>query len=207
MSFSLIPSHLKDHTINFIQPSKVTTVEIKKCAAQITIISSVNKELKAICLEKIADLRRINELVNKYNAYNRLYENPPIDNFTNQAIDPRGNPQLLDALFTGYMKHHPDYTPESEKDIKDLVKLTPQSLHCILGSLRCREEVTPLYMACLNVKIPLHIVEFLLQNGADPNATLLVTTRRTSILTDLACALDDKRFDSIKALFDKFKGS
>lgn len=209
MSFSLMPTDLNNYTINFIQPTEFSIDDRKSCARQIINISLVNKEFKQICSKKLAVLKKINDLVNKYNKYNKDYEIPRRDWDTGRQFDPKGNPQLLDALFTGcelpYAKStFNDYTPEIEKDIKDIVKLTPQSLNCILGTLRCRTEVPPLVAACVNVNIPLHIVEFLLQQGANPNATLKLNGYRIHILADLKNNLDVQRFSAIKELFNKY---
>jgi hypothetical protein len=209
MSFSLMPIELNYHTVSFIQPAKVTSAEIKICARQLVNISLVNKEFNQICSEKLTTLKKINDLVNKYSKYNSDYENPGEDWRTGRELDPKGNPQLLDALFTGCRfpfagSTFKDYTPEIEQDIKDIVRLTPQSMNCILGTLKCRDDVPPLFAACINKNIPLHIVEFLLQQGANPKATLKLNGRPINILADLEGGVDAERVVAIKALFSKY---
>jgi len=93
-----------------------------------------------------------------------------------KAYHPARRPELLDALFTGCnlpgAQHSIDkYTPEVEKDIKDIVRLIPDSIHCRLGELRLRHEVSALGAACMNPNIPIHMIEWLLQHGANPNET------------------------------------
>jgi hypothetical protein len=213
MSFSSMPIELNCHIISFIaQPEKFTNTAIKSCARQLKNISLVNHEFNQICSDKLAVLKKINDLVSKYDMYNAEYENPGKDWSTgngSREVDPKGNPQLLNALFTGCrlpcaQKKFEVYTPEIEQDIKDIVQLTPQSMNCILGTLRCRTEVPPLAVACFNDNIPLHIVEFLLQRGANPNATLRVNGTSINILADLENNLSAQRFKAIQALFNRY---
>jgi ankyrin repeat protein len=123
-----------------------------------------------------------------HEGYKSEYD--PSGRFYYKDFDPKGNPHLLDALFTGctlpYAVHSINaYTPEIEEDIKTIVKLTPQSIHCILGRLRCRNEVPPLGAACANPNIPIDIIKFLLEKGADPNATWKLNGERIRIIDDL----------------------
>lgn len=215
MSFSLLPVQLHYHTVSFFQLTKVTSTQIKAVAIQLVNLSLVNKKFNQICSEKLKTLKKINDLVNKYSKYNRKYERSLTDWLTGAELVPKGNPQLLDALFTGCRFPFAEstfeaYTPEIEQDIKDIVKLTPQSMNCILGTLRCRYFVPPLAVACVNVNIPLHIVEFLLQQGANPKATLELNNCPISILADLRDDLnevDPQRFAAIKTLFIKYSGA
>ena len=191
------------HTVSFsqLQPAKVTSAGIKSCARQLVNISLVNKKSNQIFSGELATLKKINDLVNKYRKYN--------DDYPSRWKDWKGNPQLLDALFTGCSLLFAEstfktYTPEIEQDIKDIIKLTPQSMNCILGTLRCRDDIPPLAAACFNVNIPLDIVEFLLQQGANPNATLKFNGHPISILADLEVNLDAERFEAIQTLFNKY---
>lgn len=214
MSLSSLPIELNCYIVNFIQPEKpekFTVGEIKSCARKFAYISLFNKGFDQICSDRLISLKKIYDLVTKYNKYNNDYENPGKE-WGGREFDPKGNPQLLDALFTGCKLSFAEstfnvYTPVIEQDIKDIVKLTPQSLNCILGILRCRNNVPPLAVACFNVNIPLHIVEFLLQQGANPNATLKVNGHPTKIFKDLRDLDDernDERFAAIRKLFSKY---
>ena len=171
MSLSLTPPEIKCEIANFIQPTKMTNGEVKSCARTIVNLSLTCKKFKEIFAEKLEDLKKINALIEKYSKYNDDYEPEKIPLFVSDDMEkkfPGGNPQLLDALFTGYdyAKHSfSAYTPKIEEDIKQIVKLTPQSLNCILGVLRCRDYLPPLAAACWNKNIPVHMVEFLLKKG------------------------------------------
>jgi hypothetical protein len=205
-----MPTELNYHIIGFIhEPTKPTSRDIKSCARHLENISLFNKKFSQICSKGLQVLKKIDGLVNKYSKYNVNYENLRENWMTDREFDPKGNPQLLDALFTGCRFPFADstfqeYTPEIEQDIKDIVKLTPRSMNCVLGALRCRNEVSPLAAACINNNIPLHIVEFLLQQGANPKVTLKLNGRDISLLADLEGNIDAARFSAIRELFVKY---
>lgn len=206
MSFSLIPKEMNSHIMDFIfiQPEIITSKEIKSYARKILDISLSNKEFNQICSGKLATLKKITVLVDKYNNYNEDYEK-----LIDIEFDPKGNPQLIDALLTGFgsafiRSSFGYYNSGIEKDIKEIVELTPQSMNCIIGSIRSVNELTPLAAACINVKIPLHIIEFLLQQGADSNATVQLDGYPIRIIGMLEGNLDVKRFAAIKELFGKY---
>lgn len=202
MSFSLLPIEIKDHIISFIQPTKITNQEVKNFALEIKNISLVDREINVICQEKLMNLKKIYDLINTYSAYNSDYEN--------WHKDSKASPQLLDALFSGctlpYAKCTFNYYDSSrEEDIKEIVKLIPQSIDCDLGYLRCRHKITPLFAACINKKIPILIIEFLLKHGANPNATVLKNGKPIHMLKDLEENMGyDDRFSEIKKLFKEY---
>lgn len=184
-----LPIEVNFHIISFFpsKPELITSHEITYCARQFVKIALVNREFQQICSEKLVVLKKINSLVNKYKIYNFCYQKiweiwkGIRQNTGFIGCDPKGNPQLLDALFSGCIDKglcsHKEYNQQIEQDIEDIVKLTPQSLNCNFGTLnilgnRKIYNVTPLAVACINHHIPLHILKFLLQNGANPNATL-----------------------------------
>ncbi len=210
MSFSSLPTEIKKYVSDFIIPPNLSIKEVKSYGRHFLNLSLVNKELKDICSEKLSTLKKIHGLLIKYHKYQDQYENPQKNYYT--LIDPKGNPQLLDALFTGCKLRLANstfdtYNQEIEYDIKEIVKLTPQSVNCILGKLRCREMVTPLAAACFNTNIPVHIIEFLLENGANPNSTIEVEGRATRILDDMKTNKEAKpteRLSKIEELFKKY---
>lgn len=61
------------------------------------------------------------------------------------------------------------WNEEYEKDAIEILKLFPESLNHLELSLRCSTYVSPFAIACLNQKIPLSIIELLLEKKADPN--------------------------------------
>lgn len=156
------------------------------CQQEITIPI----KCRDICKNKQDYPKHIVELMNKYNHYQEDYENPTYRQQPYLSYEPKGNPMLLDALFTGCSLPYADstfdeYTEEIEKDIKAMVKLNPQSIHCNFGELRCRTNVTPLMAACANPNIPIDIIELLLVNGADPKVKISVNNKDRCFLEDL----------------------
>lgn len=153
----------------FQQPDLITSSEIKRCAREVGFLSSTSTRIHSLLVSKLADLKRLFELVAKYSAYNTEYEK--------NARQGGTSPHLIDALFTGWTGawgYHSiqEYSPQIEKDIKDLVRLSPQCLESREGQMRLFGNVSPLFVACLNKSIPVDIVEFLLGAGADMNAAI-----------------------------------
>ena len=72
------------------------------------------------------------------------------------------------------------------------------------GKLRCRSNVTPLYAACINKNISLHIVELLLQYGANIRQPIKIFEQQVHILTDLRCNISSTRYIQIEQLFQKY---
>lgn len=225
-----LPTELNEFILDYfptMPEDLITAASISTCAGQLVSISLINKEFDRICSEKIAKLKKIYDFVNKYSSYNVCYQrvwnerNKHFKNGRSKGFDPKGNPQLLDALFTGCClapSSFPKYTPEITQDIKSIVKLTPQSLNCVLGTFEISllgnrikiDDITPLAAACINnVNIPLEIVEFLLQNGANPNAMLRWNRHKSvSILNALKnLGVDDIKLAVITETFRKYNSS
>ena len=183
MIFTSAPEDIKNYILNFINiPEKITSENVKFNGRTISNLLCLNKEInekmKDVCNQKLADLKKINELINKYSHYNDTLEGEKESSMKGQRAVPQGNPQLVDALSTGLgwvsedLIHCFDqYTKEIENDIKEIVRLTPQSLKCNIGYLPDRyyyERLSPLAVACYNDKIPVHIIKYLLESGANP---------------------------------------
>jgi len=208
-----VPIEMQAYIFSFIEPEKLSREpeklsrgSVKACGRNVLSIALVGSQLFEIYKEKLSELKKIYEFLNKYNAYQDEYE----DCWGwRSRFNARGNPQLYDALLTGCKlplakSSFENFNEEIESDIKEIVRLTPQSLHCIIGTLRCRYEVTPLAAACHNGNIPIHIVEFLLKNGANPNDTIRLNAYPISILIDLLENISEKRFSEIEELFFKY---
>jgi hypothetical protein len=206
MSFSSPATSIIETALNFTltQLRSIADQEVQNCGRTIVNLSTTGKEFSKEQLE------RINELVSKYSAYNSEYVYAYEHQQGLRDGFPGGNPQLLDALFTGYKlpfsySRFDEYHQEIEHDIKEIVVLTPQSMTCTIGTLRCRAYVPPLAAACINENIPLHIVEFLLEKGANPNATYDLNGQPIDILSDLKKNIPTERFGAIELLFNKYK--
>lgn len=166
-----------------------------------------------------ADARNIRNLitVNKkiYNIYKQLLKNYKVVYFLCQKYDKHREDfkrvgiitGLYDALSTGLRlpfakSTFSNYDKYIEDDIKTFILLFPQSIHYDEGILRCRDKITPLYIACTN-NIPLNIIELLLRYGADHRKPILVNNSERSILKDLN-ENGNERIHKIKELFDKY---
>ncbi len=142
-----------------------------------TAISFVLKNLN----ERVNNLRLIKFLTQRYYVYNEAYENG-LSETNNSRLpypDPKGPPQLLDALFSGcelpFARSSLKYfTEEVEADIIDLIKLMPESINCSLGKLKNAYEIPPLYAAIINTAVPEYIIELMFEYGADANSTFKV---------------------------------
>ena len=190
---NLQPRDIKSHIFSFLPLNDIYHVTI------------VCKEFQTICKTKLAILQMICMLKKKYNKYDNDYENHYLNEKNEHLFK---HHQLIDALCTGcdlpFARGAFDtYNLEIENDIKSIVSLIPDSVHCIMGTLRCRSGVPPLAMACFNPNIPLHIIDYLLDHGADPNLTYLLNGKPISILDDMS---DNNigRIDEIKKLFSKY---
>lgn len=220
MSFSLVPTDVKSCIADFCLPSKLYREEVRSCWKVIKNLSLVNKELLKICGSKMSTLKRIHELLNKYNHYQSEYENPRIDSKTKREFNFKANPQLYDALqsdsdFNPFRSTFRYYNQDIENDIKEIVKLMPQSVNCIIGQMgnsitgqiRYREKMTPLHAACFNSNVPISIIEFLLENKANPNDFITLSQRPITILQDLRRnkeKLPGDRIPKIEELFRKY---
>jgi len=71
------------------------------------------------------------------------------------------------------------------EDLKYILKNYDNCLNYPQGILRCREEVSPLGMACININVPISIIDILLKNGANINDYHYLNGYKIELLTDL----------------------
>ena len=156
--------------------------------------------------KRLAVLKQLNYYINKYNYYQEDYIYNRID-FCGNYIE---NPILIDILFTGCQLPYAGSTYDIikfkiiEQDIKELLKINPNLIHSIYGSLRCRNKITPLTAACFNCYITIDIIELLLKHNANPNYEHLLNGEKITILEDLKDNISSNRYIEIKRLFDKY---
>lgn len=193
-----IPLSLKDkHSQNI--KCDISILTIQEEGKKLLKYSLLNKYFKNYLHKLLEDYKTIYFIFKKYLAYDKDYKYFENHNF---------NPHLLDILSTNHRLPFSKSTfhvfnKELENDIKTLILLNPQSIHCDWAELRCRDNITPLYLACSNPTIPLSIVELLLKYGADKNKPIVLNNKKISIIKDLE-KNDNKRLDKIKELFDKY---
>jgi hypothetical protein len=138
--------------------------------------------------------------------YNHGYYKEPIYAFGVKNWDPKGPACLIDAVLSGCefinINTYSKLTDDIIKDIILIILLIPESLKCISGRLRCRYDMTALHLACINTKIPIFIIEFMLKNGANKNQTYECDGQQITILEE--SDIDNNRKNSLKEVFDKY---
>jgi len=192
---------------------KLTSKEIKEHTRSLANMMLIDRKwatiLKQNFNEHFLQLRKFDHLVNKYTIYNKPYE----------TYRGSGNPYLFDALCSGngleqgYPQTFNTYTPEIENDIREMITHTPKSLSSWVQLIHPEQEsvtcVTPLFAACVNNKIPLEIIELMLEKGANPD--LLMSSNGGVIINALRLFKDpqypeyQERLKKIKTLFKQFK--
>ena len=156
---------------------------------------------------KLTKYKQIMLFFKKYYVYQKEYSYSYIHNFKNIYFT---NPILCDILFTGlnipFSKSSFNKINDTLfEDLKEIIKLLPDTLHSTWCHLRCRTHVTPLYAACLNEHIPLHIVEYLLEHGSNIKTHVRVNGVPRTILNDIEKECKHKdRFNKLVDLFNAY---
>ena len=192
MFYPVLPKEIKECIVSFIRPAKFTPEGVKLCGRIVMGFLGDSLQLQT--------LKQIYCLVLEYSNYNHHAENPKM--FWNRirskpdsiSMSPfsQVSPQLFAALSRGHWlfdRNHRRhlYTEKLEKDIKELVRLVPESLNFVFGDSSIHGcLMTPLSIACINEKIPLHMIEFLIKNGA----SLQVSCKATKQMVHLKNHLD-----------------
>ena len=108
------------------------------------------------------DLYTLFTLIKKYSYYETQYKmNEPISSI------------LIDLLCTGCTLPYAEstysvFTENTFDDLKEIIRIVPDSLHSQSGQLRCRHLLSPLDIACHNHRnIPLYVIKYMVENGAD----------------------------------------
>lgn len=136
-----------------------------------TLICAKLVELTGIDVEK--NEKEIVYIIEKYNKFTpRLFEYGQI-------------PYLYDALSGGLQVGEYSSVKEfDENDVRLILKLFPSSVYFTNGYGRCRRNLTPLYIACMNENVSLSLLELLLLSGA-PTTKILVEGSPTEVYSDV----------------------
>lgn len=117
---------------------------------------------------------------------------------------------LIDLLCTECdlpfaLSSHSVFTDITFNDLKEIIHIAPESLKTEYGQLRCRDKLSPLDMACHNIYIPLKVIEYLLDNGANMYHLYEVNGYKTHVLDDInpneASEYMCNRYKRLKQLF------
>lgn len=215
MFYLALPSDIRTCIVNQIRPVKFTPRGVGLCARAVIVLRGGKEKLDA--------LKRIYDLVLRYSNYNQHAEHPK-DFWRRTRLDSRipfcqsikpltkGSPQLFTALSIGHHLFDSNYryniyTSKLEQDIKEIVELIPESLNFLFGDSHVDScFLTPLAMACMNVKIPLYMIEFLLQRGASVHVPCKGAKKMVFFINHLGWgSLDIKRLEAIEKIFVKFE--
>lgn len=146
------------------------------------------------------DLYKLYLLVKKYHYYEYWYERrEPIRSI------------LIDLFCTECnlpfaLSSHSVFTDITFNDLKEIIRIAPESLKTEYGQLRCRYKLSPLYTACHNIYVPLYVIEYILDKGADMYHVYEVNGYKIHVLDDInpgdiAPVFARKRYEKIKQLF------
>ena len=142
------------------------------------------------------DLLKLYLLIQKYSYYENEYiRNEPISSI------------LIDLLCTesrlpcAYSSHNV-FTDNTFNDLKEIIRIAPQSLKSHYGQLRCRFYLSPLDIACHNVHIPLYVIKYIVEKNADMYHFFELNGYKIHILEDLSNSFI-VRCENLKDLFNK----
>ena len=173
-----------------------TCDEIREAGRTVASLARVDRAIRPKCLAILSVLRHLYQdatrtyMTHKYTAYNSDKSS-----------------QLIDALMTGLnvpLAQHTfeDFTDGIHRDIRDMIIHMPDTIRYDGAELRCFPGVSPLFVACVNPRIQLDIVDLLLEKGADVTAMIHLSQLILPCLAELG-AISPERFEAIRALFAK----
>ena len=103
------------------------------------------------------------------------------------------------------LNSHFIFTDDIFNDIKEIIRIVLQSLQSQYGKLRCRYKLSPLDIG-RNVNIPLNVIEYILDKGANMYYLYEVNGYKIHILDDLiiiASIFACERYEKIKQFLEK----
>ena len=153
--------------------------------------------------QSLSYYRTLTKYLLRYNHYQKTYAERVRNN---SAYEGEANPILSDILFTGLNFPFASSTfntlnPTIWSDFHQIVRLMPSAIHSTYCRLRCREYITPLYIACVNEQVPLEIVKSLIANGARVDHKVHVNSLEIGILEDIEKVISKERYEQLQALF------
>ena len=210
---SILANDILNYIIEFITPEivyeNIFTKELTEQKEELKNIILISKILKLdnINIKQYIDAKTIVQLLNKYSKYQSDHESY----LRCQGEDTNiSSPILLDMLFSGcdlpFADRTFDYYHDSIfEDIKKVISIMPSALNSDYGRLRCRYGVTPLHAACINIYVPLEVVKYLVEKGADTKKKISFNGYPISILEDLEDninSISTCRINKIKKIFN-----
>lgn len=189
-SISDLDFPLISHLVSFLSCSPSYSVYIKEALIHTFFFLRTRKVYYHHFLPNLTALIRKYRLTTEYKGCERDYTGLAMANF-----DP---PYLVDALSSRPITIYSTYdtfTEKIEQDVMDMIDLIPDAL-TTKGKLpyQFRYRISPLSVACFNYHVPLGLIEYMLQKGADPNEMFVHTAVNLSISSvyDLTLSLGMK---------------
>ena len=210
-----LPSEVNAMIYTYTVYPEITISQIQENARHALLMYLLTK-FSSWCQELTRD-QTIYHLLKKYNTYQIMYESDLTcrSTFVNENASSRtkfvneqwSNPILCDILFSGlnipYSRSTFDtFSDEVASDLLTVLEYIPNSLHSTYCYLRCRTQVTPLYIACINEQIPLFVVKLLLKRGANKDHRIHLNGCPIGILKDIRGELSETRYAQLVQLFD-----
>lgn len=174
--------------ISFV-PYKITKNTLVHNGRRCLNFALINKKFYDHLKSKLSDLKKMYELYTTYSSYNYLYENPEKyfrrDTISEYRVD--CPPILIDALNSGCHLPCTSYSKDNVifEDIREIVRLMPNSIHSNIGQLRCRDKVTPFVTAVFNSMVPEEVLRFLLTSGCNPHQKYELNGYEIGLLEDV----------------------
>ena len=180
-------------------PSKITHKSLCFSGNICLNIALTNKNFYNHLKYTLFDLSRMHFLYTKYSKFNSEYETPEkhffgnsYENIYNFSVPPI----LIDALNSGcrlpYAKHSSEEV--NFNDVKEIIRLIPNTIHSNLGELRCRSHITPFVCAAFNNNINEEVLLYLLDHGCNPNTFHKVNGQLVSFIEDIKDC-DENRYN------------
>lgn len=168
---------LGNHIMSFLAPSPTfSATELEEALKNYYSMALVNTQVGGIYRKQLLRLQQILYIVKKYPQYEGVCGKRYVNEKTGEVLDGYGPSYLYELLKSGLSAglgeiSRPEYNiKEIEKDIRIILKVMPESIHYNGGSLSGRSLVNPLLAACYNPNIPVHVIDWLFQTGANPRA-------------------------------------
>lgn len=154
-------------------------------------ISLINKNFNKLNKQNLLNLKQLDEIIKKYNYKEIFYDD---------------NALLYDMVSTGCTfpfsnSTYHYYNKSISDDIKYIIKFNPSCLNFSNGYLRCRSNVTPVYMACINENIPIEIVKILIKKNK--NFFIKLNGHKIFFLDDIYHNISLNRCKKIKRIFNQ----
>jgi hypothetical protein len=199
-----LPCEISEIILSYLLSSIITKSHQTENYTYVSIFSTNRKDCRFN--QKQKQTKKILYYLDKYYIFQKEYSYSYSDFFHRYTYT---NPILCDILFTELYipfsrSSFNQITDELLDDLKEIIRLIPDSLESGWCHLRCRTNVTPLYAACINEKIPIDIVRYLIDQGADKKNKVKVNGFSRNTLVDLKRdCINRERYNKLVELFNE----